>query len=67
MRFDRIDLVATIVTGAALAALLLPDAKPAEVVPLVVVVLVVARIIALGVAWAAGWFGRKPMKWLENS
>jgi hypothetical protein len=65
---SRPDTIATIITAAALAALILPDVtNPAHVIPLVVAILVVSRVIALGIAWAAGWVGRKPFKSLENS
>ena len=45
----RPDLLATLITTAALAALILPDVtNPVSVIPIVGAILVVARIIALG-------------------
>jgi hypothetical protein len=53
---NRVDFLATAVTAAALGAMILPMVTgPGAVIPLLVGILVVARIIALWAAWAAAW------------
>ena len=56
-RVDRIDLITTGLTAAALIALIMPGmTDPWVVIPIVVAIPVIARIIALTIAWAAGRF-----------